>query len=306
VAADAGNGAFAFPPMNWPEFQHEAMATAFAIVIADHPADYAAQAAAAAFRELDRLERELSRFVESSDVARANRLGYGQAITIGDDTLQCLLLACEVTAATDRAFDVAYASERAPEQPNDAPVFTIDPESHRLVSRAVRLQLDLGAIGKGYALDCLATVLQDWGITTACLHGGGSTVLALAAPSGWAGWPVGVGQGTNRRTFTLTHCALSGSGTAVKGNHLFDPRSEAIAARTDRVWAFASGAGLSDALSTAFFVMSDAQIALFCAAHSEVGAISAIANGGIVFHGAARNLAETGRLEESEVKGVRS
>ena len=47
--------------MNWPEFHHEAMATTFAIVIADHPSDYARQAAAAAFLELDRLENELSR-----------------------------------------------------------------------------------------------------------------------------------------------------------------------------------------------------------------------------------------------------
>ena len=280
--------------MNWPEFQHEAMATAFAIVIADHPPDYAAQAAAAAFRELDRLEGELSRFVESSDIARANRLVCGEAITIGDDTLQCLLLACEVAAATDRAFDVAYTSERQPGQVNDAPVFTVDPESHRLISHAFRLQLDLGAIGKGYALDCLATVLQEWGITTACLHGGGSTVLALAPPSGLTGWPVAVGEGTNRRSLTLTHRALSGSGTAVKGNHLFDPRSQSVAVRIDRVWALAQGAGLSDALSTAFFVMSDAQVASFCAAHPEVDAIIAVADGKIVTHGARENLIQTG------------
>lgn len=46
--------------MSFLEFQHEAMATTFVIHIAGHPVEYARQAAAAAFRELDRLEEELS------------------------------------------------------------------------------------------------------------------------------------------------------------------------------------------------------------------------------------------------------
>ena len=89
--------------MNWPAFHHEAMATTFAIVIADHPRDYARQAAAAAFRELDRLESELSRYVESSDIARANRLAAGETISIGEDALHVLLIAADASLATDRA-----------------------------------------------------------------------------------------------------------------------------------------------------------------------------------------------------------
>ena len=55
-------------------FQHEAMATYFEITIAGQERDYARQAAEAAFRELDRLENTLSRYIESSDIARANHL----------------------------------------------------------------------------------------------------------------------------------------------------------------------------------------------------------------------------------------
>jgi hypothetical protein len=166
--------------MNWPEFHHEAMATTFAVVIADHPRDYARQAAAAAYRELDRLESELSRYIESSDIARANRLACGETISIGEDTLQCLLIAADVSIATGRAFDAAYASQRAPDQPADAPLFTLDPDAHTLTSRAARLHLDLGAVGKGYALDRMAAQLTEWAVTTACLQSGGSTALALA------------------------------------------------------------------------------------------------------------------------------
>jgi hypothetical protein len=51
--------------MNWPAFSHEAMATTFQIFVAGRPMEYARQAAAAAFLELDRLENELSRFIET-------------------------------------------------------------------------------------------------------------------------------------------------------------------------------------------------------------------------------------------------
>lgn len=270
----------------WAEFHHEAMATTFGIVIADHPRDYARQAAAAAFRDLDRLEGDLSRYIESSDIARANRLACGETIAISEETLECLLIAADASLATHRAFDAAYASVRAPGQPPDAPLFTLDPAAHTLTSHAERLHLDLGAVGKGYALDRMAARLGEWAIATACLQGGGSTALALAAPAGHAGWPVGIGEGTTQRTLALTHAALSGSGVAVKGAHLVDPRTGTPSPRTSRAWALAPGAALSDALSTAFFVLPEPEVAAFCEAHPQIGAAHTLVAGKLTAYGA--------------------
>jgi thiamine biosynthesis lipoprotein len=259
--------------MNWPVFNHEAMATTFQIFIAGRPGDYARQATAAAFRELDRLENELSRFLATSEIARINQLKAGESLTLGEDTLQCLLGAVQISAITGRAFDPAYATPRA--SGCDEPLFALDPSSHTLTSLTERLHLDLGAVGKGYALDRMAAVLAEWDITAACLQSGGSTALALAAPPDAAGWPIGVADDV--RLFASR--AVSGSGLAVQGQHLIDPRTRAPAGRTRRVWSFADNAADSDALSTAFFVMSDATVVEFCAAHPGYGAVLTLPDG---------------------------
>lgn len=259
--------------MNWPVFSHEAMATTFQVFIAGRPAEYARQAAAAAFVQLDRLENELSRYIESSDIARANRLTAGASVVLGDDALQCLLGAAQISALTNRAFDPAYATPRLPG--TDEPLFALDPSTHTLTSLTDRLRLDLGAVGKGYALDRMADVLAEWNVTSACLQSGGSTALALAAPPDVAGWPIGVAD----RVHLFTGRAVSGSGIAVQGAHLIDPRTGAPASRMRRIWSFAGNAAEADALSTAFFVMTDNAVVDFCREHAGYGAVFTLPDG---------------------------
>jgi thiamine biosynthesis lipoprotein len=269
--------------MSAPRFQHEAMATFWELTLPGTDPAYARQAAQAAFRELDRLEGELSRFIEHSVISRANRLPPGGSLTLPPDTLACLLLAAEVSVATGRAFDPAFRSVRPPDLPEDLPPYFLDPETHRLTSRAEHLGLDLGAVGKGYALDCLADLLREWGFPAAHLNAGGSSVLAFGDETdAGGGWTAGLLDGAGHRVpVSLQDASLSGSGTEEQGEHLMDPRSGRPAAIRPRAWALAPSAAQADALSTAFFVLEETRIREVCAAYPGIGAAWLAADGSL-------------------------
>jgi thiamine biosynthesis lipoprotein ApbE len=85
----------------------------------------------------------------------------------------------------------------------DEPPFTLDPDTFTVVSRTERLRLDLGAVGKGYALDRGAELLREWNIRSACLISGGSTVLALEPAQDSRAWGVGLGEEESYRTIAF-------------------------------------------------------------------------------------------------------
>jgi thiamine biosynthesis lipoprotein len=121
----------------------------------------------------------------------------------------------------------------------------------------------------------MAAVLAEWDITSACLQSGGSTALALAAPPDAPGWPIGVAG----ETLPFAARAVSGSGIAVQGAHLIDPRTGSPASRSRRVWSFAAAAAEADALSTAFFVMTDEEVFGFCREHPGYGSVFSLEDG---------------------------
>jgi thiamine biosynthesis lipoprotein len=252
-------------------FCHDAMATTFEVIIADSKTDYAEQAAHAAFNELDRLEAELSRFIENSDISRINNLPAGQSLQIGPAVFECLQLGEQMFRQTGGAFDVTAGASRSRYELNES--------EHTIQMLADSVQLDLGGIGKGFAVDKMAELLRQWSINCALIHGGYSSVLALDAAAGTKGWQVTLSNPVNRKqtlaSLDLKNRALGSSGLQ-KGRHIIDPHTAKPVENTLAAWACSATAAEADALSTAFMVMSPQQIKQYCINNPDTQALIVI------------------------------
>ncbi len=273
-------------------FCHEAMATTFEVVVVHEDARYARQAAAAAFDEVDRLEGELSRFVENSDITRINNLPANQPLRLGLDAFECLQLSCRIYAETNGAFDITIGSlfscwrneDGTPRTPSQEELnlarrhtgthlLLLDESEHTVQLLASPVQVDLGGVGKGYAVDRMAELLREWSIETTLISGGYSSVLALDAPADTKGWPLTLSNPDNRKEIlarpSLQSRAISGSGLQ-KGRHIIDPRTAQPVEGKYAAWASAPDAVTADALSTAFMVMGPDEIKQYCSRHPDV------------------------------------
>lgn len=139
---------------------------------------------------------------------------------------------------------------------------TLEPKTGADPTPRDGLNLDLGGIGKGFALDSVQMVWDDWQISNALLSAGTSTVLARGDGPEGHGWPVGVSGDFDAETgiekVYLRDQGLSGSGTAVKGQHIRTPATGAAAGAV-AAWALAESAAWTDAVATAAMAMTRAQ-----------------------------------------------
>jgi FAD:protein FMN transferase len=295
-------------------FYSEAMATRFEVVIAGCDAARAQSAAKAIFEEVDRLETICSRFLEMSDVSRINAMAGGKPVRVEIATFECLKLAKRMHAETGGVFDAAIGplvrcwrtnagTQRTPTAEEIAKAraligmdrVELDERNFTVRLPAEGMSIDLGGIGKGFALDRALDILRDWDVDTALLSTGGSSVLAVGAPPNKKGWPVSVGAGADegakdapgtareqkkaaehapfREIIFLKNQALGASGTAVKNKHILDPRTGYPAEGPIRTWSCAASAGVADALSTAFMVMKPDETAAWCLKHTDAGAL---------------------------------
>jgi len=258
-------------------FSHEAMATVFEVHAAHADAQYAAQAAQAAFDLADGLERELSRFIPNSDIGRINHLAAGACTRVSPSTMECLVIARHMFDLTGGAFDVSIGT--------GLPSLDLDPDESVVHAISGDVRIDLGGIGKGYAVDLMAELLEEWGIERALVHGGFSSVLALEGPADRDGWPLTLSDPASPSTvlarLSVRQTALGASGLR-KGDHIVDPRTGRPVRGRRAAWAAVprpkpAGAGapttdharlapaaVADALTTAFMLLRLKDIDSLC------------------------------------------
>ena len=239
------------------QFNHRAMATHFQVRIANEERTYAAQAAQAALGLVDKLESHLSRFRANSDIARLAGLTPGETMRLSEPAFACLEIAKRMERITKSAFSPTPSALQAQVS---MPLWELLDKELSIRCLSGTLQVDLGAIGKGFALDRMGELLRQWECPSFLLVAGGSSILAGDPPIDNSGWSCGLGDDNASYRLLLAHASLSGSGLAVQGQHIFDPRTGGLAARQSRAWALADTAAESDALSTACMVLSEPEL----------------------------------------------
>lgn len=266
-----------------------AMATRFEIVLHGTNATMLRAAGEEALDEIARLESQLSLYRPTSEIARVNARAAYEAVRVTPPVFKLLRHARDLSNACAGTFDITVAPlvrcwgfMGGTGQPADSKQLAeacqcigmshvhFDDARQTIQFDREGVMVDLGAIGKGYAIDRAVDLLRDAGVESALIHGGTSTVYGLGKPMENTAWKIAIADGapnyisaSSLPTVTLEDEALSVS--AVWGRffekegktlgHVIDPRTGEPCQSAQLAAIITKSATDSDALSTALLVL---------------------------------------------------
>jgi thiamine biosynthesis lipoprotein len=263
-----------------------------------------------ALDEVRRLEGLMNYFDPASRITQINRDGAECPVPVEPELFGLLTRCRKLWEETGGAFDAAAGSlwkcwgfhrrqGRLPppgdldeaRQRSGFHLVVLDDARRQVLLDRPGVELNLGSIGKGFALDRAAGMLQNAGFERVLLNAGSSSVLACGHPShDGAGWRVSVRHPlrleSNLLMLRLENLAMATSGIEeqyfeVGGRrygHIIDPRSGEPVLHHLSATALAPDAATADGLATAFFVMSLEEIEQYCESRPKIGAIVARAS----------------------------
>ena len=280
-----------------------AMACEFSVML-NPGAPREVTAASDALEIIHTLESQMTVFRPNSELSVLNRQAVDGPVSVEPGLYGLLKEAAEIARQTDRAFDPTAGQlialwrrcrdeKRIPTTDEIDEVLTrtgvehvkFDDRNQTVEFSRPGIELNLGGVGKGYALDRASEHLVSEEISAWLFHGGQSSILARGGHGGHDGWPVGIRNPLfpNRRyaTLLLRNQAMATSGSAVqyfryqgkRYGHILDPRSGQPVENLMSVTVLAPTAALADALSTAFFVLGVEKARQYCDNHGEVSAL---------------------------------
>ncbi len=197
-----------------------AMNTLFEIIITGEDCEDNVAAAYMALDEIDRIEKMLSRFDPSSEVFRINRRARFFSMLVSHELFAILETCHSAYQRTQGYFDIT-ASRGVSDAKINFENVVMDALRRRVSFNHPDVQLDFGAIGKGYALDVVADLLRDYGVKNSLLSAATSSVLTFGEPA-----VVGIRDPWNKdkgiETVSLYNQGLSSSATFHPGQKISD------------------------------------------------------------------------------------
>jgi thiamine biosynthesis lipoprotein len=261
------------------------MGSAFAIVAYGSDAAALSAAAEAALDEVDRIDRLMSHYKPESPLSRLNREAARGPVAVEPELFDFIAESLRYGRDSGGAFDITVGplmkawgffrgGGRVPSAQELGELRERVGYGHVVLDASAKtirfdrpgVELDLGGIAKGYAVDRAVAVLRSGGVAAALVSAGGSTVFGLGAPPGQAAWEVSVQDpvdpGAAAFTVRLRDRALSVAGSYEKSferdgvtySHIMDPRTARPVQGVLSVAVLSATGTEGDALDDAFFV----------------------------------------------------
>jgi thiamine biosynthesis lipoprotein len=279
----------------WIRVQRRAMACRFEVTLSGEHGHHV-PAAREGLDEVDRLESVLTVFRDTSDLVRLNRGASDGPVPVDDDLFALFRLCRQLHADTGGAFDVTSTPlsrcwgflRREGRLPGSEEIagaralvgmdgVELDEAARTVRFRRPGMELNLGSIGKGYALGRVGTLLRRRGVSDALVSAGGSSVLALGGND--EGWVVDLRSRQVKRDrlarLRLRDVALGTSGAGeqfveiagTRYGHVLDPRTGFPASGVLSASVVTAEPAVADALSTAFLVGGAELARRYCEDH---------------------------------------
>ena len=283
-----------------------AMGTVFEIVAYSNSAARASSAIDQALDEVVRLDNVMSNFKPESDLSRMNREAHFHAVRIPADLYKVIETSLAYSRLSEGEFDVsvgpvvdlwkaALAGGATPTAAEQAQARScVGYEKIELIApdqiefHADCMRVDLGSIGKGYAVDRAMAILRSNGIERAYIDAGGSTIYGMGTPPDRDGWPVHLRDPSNRldpqvklinNSVSTSEQTAASTLTGDAPGHIVVPGSGKPLRTRYAVSVTAKSATASDALSTTLLLLGPEKGAALVSRLKDVTAIWVSADG---------------------------
>jgi FAD:protein FMN transferase len=256
---------------------------------------------------IEELEAQLTVYRDDSEISELNRTAHLAPVQVERRLFALLESAVSVSRETGGAYDVtsgalseAWGFVKGPKRVPDEEALAraractgwqhlrFNAEASTIGFGREGICINLGSIGKGYAIDRAIELIRNGSLyDSALVHGGRSSLFALGSPPGQFGgrWEIALRNPFEPEsplgTLRLRNRGLGTSGSAfqqfVVGDkvygHIIDPRTGAPAHGPASVTVLATSAAIADALSTAFYLLGPEAAESYTAEHPEIGVV---------------------------------
>ena len=267
------------------EREFNSMGSSFNISVVANDSTVAEEWITMGMAEISRIEHLISSWDKGSETTAINLQAGKKKATVSKELFSLIQRSNAISKLTDGAFDISYASvdqlwnfngEEA-KMPSTAALkasvakigyeqIVMDPSRQTVFLSREGMKIGFGAIGKGYAADCVKELLKKAGVPGGIVNASGDMVVWGKDPKGEA-WKIGIVNPLNKNKvfarFSLENNAVVTSGDyerylfldGHRYGHIIDPRTGLPAKGVVSCTVFAPKAELADALATALFVM---------------------------------------------------